>query len=190
MNECFTKLNLKLSKDNPIWKEYRNYECDHLEITKYYPEKENTENSKLSDTFKQAWLPIEWFEKEEQLYNIMQKYDLKPKLFLVEAGYCYNWHKDGFRSITLNVDLDSGPDYMVLYSDNKHLYTPITRLEYEPGSVYLLNTQKFHISINYGKTDRYILTLSKFEKQALTGSPQQPYLEILQDLKDQGLVDV
>jgi hypothetical protein len=46
------------------------------------------------------------------------------------------------------------------------------------------------VSINYGNTDRYILTLSKYENVSLSGSPQGPYLEMLKDLEDRGLVDV
>ncbi len=188
MKKYFAKLNLKISKSNPLWSEYMNYACDHVEVSKFYPD---TKGKKfLKDSFKQAWLPMQWFESEVELYSIMQQYDLKPKLFLVEAGHCYNWHKDGFRSVSLNIDLGNEPDYLVLFSENESLYTPIQRLVYEPGAPYILNTQKFHVSINYGNTDRYILTLSKYENVSLSGSPQGPYLEMLKDLEDQGLVDV
>ena len=196
-NYCHEKLNFKLSANNPLLAEYKNLYCDHIEVVK------NLYSSK--DTFKQCTVPMHYFEKEP-IGEIIKKYNLTPKLFLIESKYAYNWHRDAFRFMTINMSLGESQDYLVAFSHdyphdtdghlklNKFTYKPITNLVYDPRSFYVFNTQIPHITINYGDTDRYVLTIAKFMDTPVPSffneqADQSHYFKFVEDLKSQNLVE-
>jgi hypothetical protein len=189
-NYCYEKLNISLSADNRLLKEYRNLGCGHVDVAGGFYSK--------SDTFKQCTVPSEYFDNEP-IKQIIDKYGLTPKLFLIEAGHVYNWHRDAFRNMTINMVLGDDPDYLVLFANNypdtespidvkKFMYQETTRIVYDPRALYVFNTQIPHISINYSKVDRYILTISNFQNTFVKYADQSSYFRFVNELKEQKFI--
>lgn len=195
-NYCYEELTIKLSADNPLLTEYKSLPCGHIEVPG------NLYDSK--NTFKQCTVPMHYF-KNEPIGEIINKYNLTPKLFLIEAGYAYNWHRDAFRFMTINMSLEESPDYLVVFSHeyphdtdghiklNKFTYKPVTKIKYEPRSFYVFNTQIPHLSINHSNVDRYVLTIAKFQSTPVPSffneqADQSHYFKFINDLKNQNLI--
>jgi hypothetical protein len=133
----------------------------------------------------------------------MVKYNLVAKIFLVEAGKFYNWHRDSFRYTAFNILLHGDDDYLTIFSHetppsdklqlSMFIYKPMTRLIYEPGYFYLLNSQIPHMVINYGKTDRYLLTIASNETKVLNtwygdSADYSKYNTLIEELKQLNLI--
>jgi hypothetical protein len=83
------------------------------------------------------------------------------------------------------------PSEKLILSD--FIYKPMTRLIYEPGYFYLLNSQIPHMVINYGEVNRYILTLASYENEALSAwygenADYSKYDEMVKELKELNLI--
>ena len=198
-NWCYEKLNFKLSADNPLLTEYKEFKYDHVPSVPG-----NLYDSK--DTFKQCNVPMHYF-KNEPILEIMKKYNFAPKIFFIDAGYIYNWHRDYLRDVTINLTLSDSSDYLVAFSQNypdenddrilrlpRFMYKPFTRLNYEPRYYYVFNTQIPHISINYSDTGRHVLTISKFQKTPVVNPAsidlkEVYYFKFVEELKNQNLIE-
>lgn len=191
-NNCFRKLELHLSTTHPIWQEHLTFDYGHVDIKNY----------DSANTFLRANLPIKYFEGEP-IYDLMVKYSLSAKIFLIQSQWQYNWHRDAFRSTAFNLLLTEDPEYLTLFAhthsadketDIKNFtYSPTTRLIYEPNTFYLINAQVPHIAINYSKVDRYVLTIARYEKEPLPSFFGKPvssasYDGTVADLINQGLI--
>ena len=191
-NNCFEKLNLHLSNNHPIWAEHLNYDYGHVDVRLYSEKK----------TFLRYSLPDDYF-KGEAIYEVMQQYKLKAKIFLMEPGYLYNWHRDAWRNIAFNMLLTDDPNYILAFAHtyrpaqiidpNKFMYSPFTSLRYEPNTLYLLNSQIPHLVFNYGTVNRYLLTIAHYESQPVPSYFQKPadqtsYVATVTDLDSKGLI--
>lgn len=164
MNNCYEKLNIKLSPDNLLFKDCKNFEynqfVNHLGKKHTFPQYVLRQYSK--------------YFHNETIINIIEKYNLEPKIFKIDPGWVYNWHRDGFRHAAFNLPLSRDPNYLVLFAHefpnyNKpqitlegYPYFPTTRIQYEEDTLYLVNTQIPHCSINFGTEPRYLLTMGEF----------------------------
>lgn len=202
MPECFLKLKVKLSKDNPIYTEYKNLDYRHANIAKQQGREEAQSDIKVTSTFKRADVPMEFF-KDEPILDVMREFGLVPKIFLVEPEHVYNWHRDIYRYAPLNLLVHGNDDYLVMFSHEypngkypfvtykDYDYFPYKRLIYEDNSFYLFNSQIPHIVINYGTEPRYLLTLSKFSngpiESTLKGIPDFDYfIDTQEKLNEKG----
>jgi hypothetical protein len=103
--------------------------------------------------------------------------------------------------------LGGDDDYLVLFSHEypnglspsvtfaRYSYFPATRLIYGPRKFYALNSQIPHISINFGKEPRYLLTLAEYEDNPLeaqkTNIPDYDFYEAAKEkLKNLGYIDL
>jgi hypothetical protein len=165
-NNCFEKLNIKLSPDNPLFDDCKNFE---------YIQKVNPVGKK--NTFPQHNLTnYRKYFYNEPILKLIEKYNLEPKIFQVAPGWFYNWHRDGFRQAAFNLSLSRNSDSIVLFAHeypnyNKpyitmesYSYFPTTRIQYEQDTLYLVNIQIPHCSINVGTEPRYLLTMGNFTK--------------------------
>ena len=197
-NNCFEKVNIKLSDTNRLYTEFSTFDYKHTEVPQkiYEPAR----------TFKRSEVPIDYFENEP-IKELMLKYNLVAKIFLVEAEHFYNWHRDTFRYNAFNMLLQGDDDYLTLFSHKTpassprqdilnlkdFVYKPMTRLIYEPGYFYLLNSQIPHMIVNYGKKNRYLLTLANYENKALDTfygemADYTKYHAVVQELKQSNLI--
>ena len=191
-NNCFEKLNLKLSTNHSIFNEHLTFDYGHVDVRLY------SENN----TFLRYSLPDDYF-KGEAIYEVMQQYKLKAKIFLMEPGYLYNWHRDAWRNIAFNMLLTDDPNYILAFAHtyrpaqiidpNKFMYSPFTSLRYEPNTLYLLNSQIPHLVFNYGTVNRYLLTIAHYESQPVPSYFQKPadqtsYVATVTDLNSKGLI--
>ena len=193
MIECFRKLKLKLSSDNKLYQDYRNFNYDHVDVKNKIYNKNRT--------FKQVPVPLEYFE-DEDLFSVMQDLRLTPTIFLIEPKHCYNWHRDAWRNIAFNTMLNDDPDYLVLFAPEhpedippgRMMYTRTEEVRYDPGSFVLFNTQVPHISINTSTANRYLLTIAHYsgeQTKSLKGETvtYEEYSEVVQYLKDRDLLE-
>jgi hypothetical protein len=191
-NNCFRELKLGLSETHPIWTEHLTFDYGHVDIKNY----------DKANTFLRANLSLKYFENEP-VYEIMVKYGLSAKIFLIQSQWQYNWHRDAFRSTAFNLLLTDDPEYLTLFAhthspdketDIKNFtYSPTTRLIYRTNTFYLINAQIPHIAINYSSVDRYVLTIAKYEKDPLPSFFGKPvdltsYDKTVADLTTQGLI--
>ena len=191
-NNCFEKLNIGISKDHPIWKDHLTYDYGHVDVESYDRNK----------TFLRASLPADYL-KDEPIYELMVKYNLTAKIFLIQSEWQYNWHRDAFRKVAFNLLLTEDDDYLTLFAHKyptdkgveiqNFIYNPTTRLIYDSNKFYLLNSQIPHIAINYSKVDRYVLTIAKYEKDPLPtfyGKPANltTYENTTNELRSMGLI--
>jgi len=191
-NNCFEKLNITLPKDHPIFTDHLNYNYQHVDVKLY----------DSSRTFLRHSLPADYF-KGEPIHDLMKKYNLGAKIFLIAPGWFYNWHRDGFRMLSFNLLLTDDDDYLTLFAHEypkemqvniaQFTHQQFSRLEYTPQTFYLLNAQIPHMAINYSKKNRYVLTLATFSKTptaTLLGGPADftPYNNLVSDLAQQGLI--
>jgi hypothetical protein len=191
-NNCFEKLEIGIDKNHPIWDEHLTYDYGHVEIKSYDTNK----------TFLRTNLPKDYF-KNEPIYELMIKYNLTAKIFLIQSQWQYNWHRDAFRKIAFNLLLTDNPEYLTLFAHTyptnqktnieNFIYSPTTRLTYEYNKFYLLNSQIPHIAINYSNIDRYVLTIANFEKEPVPTFYGESanfsfYKNIVTELTEQGLI--
>ena len=193
VNDYFTKLNIGLSPDNPIFSDYKNFPYEQVG--------NQLQNLEKETTFPQYSVPLDYF-KNEKLFPLFSILNLKPKIFLVEKNYCYNWHRDAFRSLAFNLMLNEDDEYFVAFvkyiSDNNQVesfrYKEFERLVYEKNKFYLLNNQVPHISINFGQEHRYILSIGNFMVKRRPGFAKgesfdrSSYYETIEILKQYNLV--
>ena len=164
MNNCYEKLNIKLSPDNQLFEDCKHFEYD---IRVNHVGKKNTFPQYNLKNYKHYF-------HNEPILALIEKYNLEPKIFQVAPGWFYNWHRDGFRQAAFNLTLSKSNDYLVLFAHefpnyNKpqitlegYSYFPTTRIQYEQDTMYLVNTQIPHCSINTGTEPRYLLTIGNF----------------------------
>lgn len=191
-NGCFEKLNITLPKDHPIFTDHLNYNYQHVDVQLYDSNR----------TFLRHNLTADYF-KGEPIYDLMKKYNLGAKIFLIESEYQYNWHRDAWRMWSFNLLLTDDDDYLTLFAHEypkeinlditQFTYQRFSRLKYEPQTFYLLNAQIPHMAINYSKKNRYVLTLAAFSKTPTTtllGGPADftSYNNLVSDLDQQGLI--
>jgi hypothetical protein len=201
MNECFTKLSLGLSPSNPLFEDCKTFDYGHVDVTKNQgKEGRVTHDVAISATFKQHKVPQNYFENEPIL-ELIQEFNLYPRILLIEPGYIYNWHRDVYRATAFNLMLTQDDQYLVMFAHEHkkdslmprdYVYFPYTRLTYEPNQFYLLNTQIPHNSINYGTESRYVLSMGYYELNPLiTKGPitSDHYYSTVDKLKEKHLVD-
>ena len=191
-NKCFEKLNLHLSNNHSLFTEHLTFDYGHVDVRLY------SENN----TFLIYSLPNDYF-KGEAIYDLMQEYNLKAKIFLMEPGYLYNWHRDAWRNIAFNMLLTNDPNYILAFAHNyqidqpveptKFMYSPFTSLRYEPNTLYLLNSQIPHTVFNYGTINRYLLTIAHYEGEPVPSyfqksANQISYITTVADLANKGLI--
>lgn len=193
-NNCFQKLNIKLNDENKLYKDFLNMDYHQVEVPgKIYESKH---------TFLRAEVPFHYFE-DEPIGEIMKKYKLIAKIFLIQANHFYNWHRDSFRQTAFNMLLQSDEDYFTIFSHtteastqlsiNNFFYAPQTQLKYEKGYFYLLNSQKPHMVSNCSNMDRYVLTLANYENKTLDHFYGKPanysmYNFMVEDLQSLNLI--
>ena len=192
MKPYYSKMTFGLTENNQLFQDYSSFIFDHPEVPGKIYNKKNT--------FKQCVVPLHYFENEP-IEELIKEYQLRPVIFLIEAGYVYNWHRDSWRNSTFNLMLNDDLDYLVMFAKDypdtetayKISYTPTVRLVYEEKNFYVLNTQIPHISINYGSVNRYLLTLAKYTSEPVVGhygavADQTPHLELIKDLEKRNLI--
>lgn len=71
----------------------------------------------------------------------------------------YNWHIDQERRVAINMLLTANDDSHCVFSDNTNqIVIKTTELKYEPGRLYLFNTQYPHMVLN-GHSDRWLFSV-------------------------------
>ena len=192
MNNCYYKLNLKLSEDNPLLKDFKDMDYHYANVPKFYGRDETNQDVKPTATFKRAVVPRSYFENDPVI-ELIELFNLDIKIFLVESEHIYNWHRDVYRYAAFNMMLGGDEDYLVMFSHGypekrfptltykDYAYFPYTRLIYEPRNFYLFNGQIPHMVVNHGKTNRYLLTMAEFVNEPVegtsTGIPDFSYLD-------------
>lgn len=194
MEKCFRKLNLGIPDDHKIFKEYKSFNYGHVEVrNKIYDS---------SRTFKQHHLPKDYFLGTE-LYKVMCDLNLEASIFLVEANHFYNWHRDAWRNMSLNLTLSEDENYLVLFAPDADpkvsarfmIYERCIELRYEYKKFTLLNTQIPHFTVTQGITDRYLLTIAHYSGKPTESQKKLPcddYTEFENTLEyfiQQGLVN-
>lgn len=169
----YKKLKLELPADHKIYREYKNFHYDHIEVkNNIYPK---------ANTFKQCRLPVDYFEKTA-LQKVMNDLNLRAFIFLIEGFHFYNWHRDAFRSIAFNLTLNNDSDYFVLFAPDVDPNQPTTammyqryvELTYDDGKFVLLNTQVPHMTITKGPINRYLLTIGHYLNEPTKSFQRQP----------------
>lgn len=191
-NNCFETTTLKLSENHPIFTEHTTWDYGHTDIKLY-----NKKN-----TFLRHSLPIEYFNGEP-IYDLMKEYNLNAKVFMMEPGTVYNWHRDAWRNVAFNLLLTDDPNYLTIFAHEhpinedltvtKFMYTPMTQIIYEPRTFHLLNSQKPHLAIQYGKINRYLLTIANYSKIPVDSFYARPanfseYNDLVNALTARGLI--
>ena len=192
-SNCHITTSLTLSKNHPIFKEHTQWDYKHTESNLY----------KKENTFLRCSVPTEYFAGE-QIYDLMQEYDLKAHIFMTEPGTVYNWHRDAWRNFSFNLLLTDDSNYLTCFAydhpDNedlnvlKFIYAPITQVIYKPRTFHLFNSQKPHIAIQYSKVNRYILTISNVTKTPVASFYNMPadstgYINMVKSLNERGLIN-
>ena len=190
----YKKLNIKLSKNNALFQDFRSFDYQHVDLPNNEYDKRNT--------FKQVKVSLDYF-KNEPILEVIEDYNLIPVCFLIESEHTYNWHRDAWRLTAFNLMLNDNPDYLVMFAKDfpidksvtltNMMYTPTISMSYEPRTFYAFNTQIPHISINYGKENRYLLTLAHYKGQMVPGhlgkkSEQIDFLNTMAELGAKGIV--
>jgi len=114
--------------------------------------------------------PYKGFYLKPVNYNILVKDPLLKKLILTK-GYvgsaifrmtpnsCYNWHKDGNRTVTVNLLLNNVESHCYFHDESENLMKQYCEVPYHPNRIYALNVQKEHIVFN-GQDVRYVFGMS------------------------------
>jgi hypothetical protein len=193
MTESFKKLKIKLSPDNKLYQDCKEFDFNHVEV------KDKLYNK--NRTFKQVRISLDYF-KNEEIFPVMEDLNLTPSVFLIEPKHCYNWHRDAWRNIAFNTMLNDNPEYLVLFAPdypndlpaNEIMYTRTEEVRYDPGQFVLFNSQIPHISINTGTENRYLLTIAYYSGEKTKSLKKEPvsyeeYSEVIQYLKDRNLLE-
>jgi hypothetical protein len=179
MENCFRKLSLGLPEDHKIFKEYKSFDYGQVEV------KNKVYHS--SKTFKQYQLPKDYFLGTE-LFEVMKDLNLQASIFLIESGHFYNWHRDAWRNVTLNLTLSDDENYLVLFAPDANpkehtgymMYERYIELKYDHKKFVLFNTQIPHFTITRGNTDRYLLSIAYYSgnpTNALKKLPSDDFTE-------------
>lgn len=190
-NGCFETTSIKLSDNNPIFTDHKNWDYEHKEVTLY-----DTKN-----TFLRCSVPTEYFEGEP-MYDLMKEYNLGAKIFKMDPGTVYNWHRDVWRNYAFNLLLTDDSDYLTIFahdhpaeqdlSPSKFMYVPITQVVYEPKTFHLLNARKPHAIVNYSKTTRYLLTVASWLQHPVVSIHNKvdpaEYINMVNTLDGRGLI--
>jgi hypothetical protein len=104
-NDCYETTALKLSANHPIFKEHTSWDFKHTDIKLY-----NKRN-----TFLRRSLPTEYFIGES-IYDLMVEFNLSAKVFMMEPGTVYNWHRDAWRNVAFNLLLTDDPNYITVFA--------------------------------------------------------------------------
>lgn len=179
MEKCFRKLNIGIPQDHKIFKEYSTFDYGHAVVP------DNAYDS--SKTFKQYHLPKDYFLGTE-IHRVMCDLNLHASIFLIEANHFYNWHRDAWRNITLNLTLGEDENYLVLFAPDANpkestgsmMYERFIELKYDYNKFVLLNTQIPHFAITTGIKDRYLLTIAHYSgkpTESLKNRPCDNYTE-------------
>lgn len=192
MEKCFKKLSLELPEDHKIFSEFRTFDYNHVEVkNKIYPK---------SKTFKQFALSKDYFA-DTGLYEVMNDLNLYASIFLIEGFHFYNWHRDAFRNITLNLTLNNSSDYLVFFAPDADINEPAgnmtyeryVELKYDNRKFVLLNSQVPHLSVTTGSENRYLLTVAHYSGEisnSLQGKPCDfsEYYRTVKYLDERGLI--
>ena len=162
---CYRKLNLWLDEENSILQEYKTYEYKHRDTT----------DTDKRNTFLQYHPPVELFNNNPKLSEVITKYNLRSNIFTMEPNTTYNWHRDATRYAAFNCLLGDDPDYLTVFASDsestKPMYFSSERLVYEKNRFYLLNTQVPHLVVNYSNNYRSVLTLGVHAETRLNQQP-------------------
>ena len=154
MNNCFEKLNIKLPKNNKLFDDCKNF--DYVRVVNHVGKKNTFPQYNLTN-YRQYFY-------NEPILELIEKYKLEPKIFQVEPGSAFNL------SLSRNSDsvvlfAHEYPNYNKPYiTMESYSYFPTTRIQYEQDTLYLVNIQIPHCSINVGTEPRYLLTMGNFTK--------------------------
>lgn len=191
-NGCYETTLFKLSENHPIFVEHTSWNYNHTDIKLY-----NKKN-----TFLRHSIPTKYFAGEP-IYDLMKEFNLSAKIFMMEPGTVYNWHRDAWRNIAFNLLLTDDPSYLTIFAHehpadedlavSKFMYTPITKLIYEPRTFHLLNSQMPHLAVQYGKVNRYLLTIANYGATPVDSFYDKPadfseYNNLVNTLTARGLI--
>lgn len=185
----YETLNVWLPEELPLYQKYKDLNYKQVD-TGYY---------EIDKTFIRAALSIREFESAPVLYDLMQKYKMMAKIFMLEPNTTYNWHADAFRFVAFNCLLTPDDDnYLTLFCNDisrfESLYFKTKRLVYEPRRFYLFNTQVPHIVTNYSDKARYLLTIAPYVAEKIPNDGKainrdfSYFLNLVNELKEQGLI--
>lgn len=187
----YEPLNVWLPEDLPLYQKYQNLKYNQVDTGAY----------EIDRTFERAGLSMKEFESVPLLYNLIQKYKMLSKVFMLLPNTTYNWHVDAFRFVAFNCLLTAdNSDYLTLFCDELEKYELVyfksKRLVYEPRRFYLFNTQVPHIITNYSDKPRYLISIAPYFTEKIskdnvkaTERDFSHYLRVVNDLKQQGLIN-
>lgn len=199
MDICFKQLNLGLSPNNPLFEDCKRFDYDHVDVARREGKNGRTDQDvPVSSTFKQHRVSLDYF-KDEPILEVIQAFNLMPKILMIQPNHIYNWHRDSYRATAFNLMLSNDDNYLVMFCYDKEknqvppkgsVYFPYVKLEYQPNKFYLLNTQVPHNSINYGTEPRYVLSMGYYELDPLDTEKIgfYYYRNALAQLKDRNLL--
>lgn len=185
MPECFKKLKLRLSANSALRADFKKWNYHQVNVD--YPSQ---------STFLRSEVPVEYFSDQPELMQVINDNKMDAKVFLLEPGTVYNWHRDAYRYAPLNCIIDGDSDYLVLfdhtYSARKFSYFPATRLIYDESKFYMFNAQVPHCAINYGNTPRYLLTIASYSREMVSTGDKitfEPFNNLSNYLEERNLID-
>jgi len=181
---CYKKLNLWLDEENPVLQEYKTYE---------YQQRGGTDTDK-ANTFLQYYPPVELFNNNKKLSEVIAKYNLRSTIFTMKPNSIYSWHRDVTRYAAFNCLLGDDPDYLTVFATDMEttrlIYFSSERLIYEKNRFYLFNTQVPHLVVNYSNNYRSVLTLGVHAESRLNNQPPDftQFNELLSNVTQDGLI--
>lgn len=103
-----------------------------------------------------------------KLYNLIKYFSAVVALWKIPSNYFLDWHIDGGRNSCINIPIESVSDRFTVFQesirdgDNDTVPSSgfVTRLDYELGYAFIMNTKMKHAVYNLRNTDSYILTIS------------------------------
>lgn len=90
---------------------------------------------------------------------ILTKGYLGSSIFRMTPHSCYNWHKDGNRTVSVNLLLRKVESHCYFNDGKETLLKQSCEVAYHPNKAYALNVQKEHIVFN-GPDVRYLFGMS------------------------------
>lgn len=115
--------------------------------------------------FDAAELPVNFILENEPILakiNAFSKID-KLGVLLVRKNTVYNWHKDAYRGVAINLLLSTEHDSHCLFTrDWVSTVSDTVELKYKPDTFYIFNNQCPHMVVNTDQ-DRYLFSV-EFEK--------------------------
>lgn len=187
----YEPLNIWLPEDLPLYQKYKDLKYKQVDTGAY----------EIDKTFERAGLSMKEFESVPALLDLIKKYKMLSKVFMLLPNTTYNWHVDAFRYVAFNCLLTTDDsNYLTLFCDELEKYNLVyfktKRLVYEPRRFYLFNTQVPHIITNYSDKPRYLISIAPYfadkisnDNVKATDRNFSTYLKIVEDLKLQGLIN-